>query len=660
MSSSTRSSSNIINMTNTLTNYMPLLSLFSSFVLLYTTTMHLYQSPLLLFNLSLQRIIVLLTWNKLYLLLLCNIISSILYCITKHTVQYTYKALNSNELTSVKEFTLQYTVCRLILIAGMVENNLREIFIWLLYFGIYGCMRACMHIAQDRFITLNGTHTINAHSKQQCITIQRLSIVITTINIAISIWFCYMLYNTNSFHLLTILLLENGICLLVSCKILTKYSIELHHIYSTEHNHPDIIDNDSDDTEESGSGMIEKNQSQFLVDTIYDCCKSLLTGIHMCHIWIYCIGFTFSLIDLYFMFSSRAIVMQLYKRITSYIQYCAALRDIDTRYPNATQEQLDVANQQQELCAICREKMTSATKVLNCKHMLHTSCLRAWCEVKRQCPVCRSRLEVQSNTRDIIRRANDQPTHDIDADVLAALQQMDLGIGGTSNLLTMQQQQQLALDRYSRLRQRRNNNANNTTNTTNTNTNNSNDTTNNTTQTDNTSTTTSTNTATRTSLQLGRAILGQSLFRLSTPSFLAQYMPQISFELVRAHATSPLVVATTQHNSIRPSSNNNSENNSSPVPNTTTPQPSMSWAMFADATTPTNASTATIDDTTDLPAVETNDIEQPTMTQSTTSTSTSSQPTNNTSSTSTTDDAAEARRLRYEAFMRRTTPTTNV
>lgn len=581
---------------NQLCTYMPILSFLSSCILFYTTSVHITTHPLYTVNQSYLRALILLTWSKFHMLLLFDIICTTIYCITKYTVYYVYNKLNSHELSSIKDFTLQYTVCRLILIAGMVENNLREVFVWLVYFSMYGCMRAIMHIANERFITLNGTHTVNISMKQQCTRIKHLAYIITAVNIIITSMLYYQLYNTyNTFHLLLILTCENSICLIVSIKIILKYTIELTHIHSNELQHPSIIDNHNndeqnseDDQAESGSGMVEKNQSQFLIDTIFDCTRHLITFIHMSHIWIYCIGFTFSLIDLYFLFSSRAIIMQLYKRITSYIQYCTALKDIDTKYPDATTEQLQLANDTGESCAICREKMTSASKCLPCKHIFHTTCLRAWCEIKQSCPVCRAKLSVTStNIRNIIRESNNQPVHDIDTDVLQAIQSMDIGTANTS-VLNMQRQQQLMLDRYNRLGATRRNNA-----TTNNNDNNAASINNSTTSSTNTSALDSTSTTTSVpSVQFGRAILGQSLFRLSTPLFLTQYLPQISFELVRAHASSPFMVTTT-HSTIRPTDNTTTNNNnvsstttttshSAPTSSTIPSAPLDTWSMFTD------------------------------------------------------------------------------
>ena len=97
-------------------------------------------------------------------------------------------------------------------------------------------------------------------------------------------------------------------------------------------------------------------------------------------------------------------VRSLIKRINDFIQYRNATRDMNTRYPDATQEDLSRDN----ICIVCREEMRPWTqpgvdgvqsgrrmderqrpKKLPCGHILHFSCLRSWLERQQMCPTCR-------------------------------------------------------------------------------------------------------------------------------------------------------------------------------------------------------------------------------------------------------------------------------
>lgn len=63
-----------------------------------------------------------------------------------------------------------------------------------------------------------------------------------------------------------------------------------------------------------------------------------------------------------------------------------AIHNMNTLYPDATPEELSAAD---NVCIICREEMTSASKKLPCNHIFHTSCLRSWFQRQQTCPTCR-------------------------------------------------------------------------------------------------------------------------------------------------------------------------------------------------------------------------------------------------------------------------------
>ena len=114
-------------------------------------------------------------------------------------------------------------------------------------------------------------------------------------------------------------------------------------------------------------------------------------------------------------------IRSFYKRITDFVRYRQATRDMNERYPDATSE--EVAGE--DVCIICRETMRawhhtdrqgiapdgsirpgpptlSATderlrpKKLPCGHVLHFACLRSWLERQQNCPTCRQSVLVPS------------------------------------------------------------------------------------------------------------------------------------------------------------------------------------------------------------------------------------------------------------------------
>lgn len=96
------------------------------------------------------------------------------------------------------------------------------------------------------------------------------------------------------------------------------------------------------------------------------------------------------------------------KRVSDYIRYQHATRDMHERYPDATAQELETNN----TCIVCREEMRpwhaadaqargaadplghsvnerQRPKKLPCGHILHFGCLRSWLERQQTCPTCR-------------------------------------------------------------------------------------------------------------------------------------------------------------------------------------------------------------------------------------------------------------------------------
>nr|XP_022904497.1 E3 ubiquitin-protein ligase synoviolin B [Onthophagus taurus] len=63
-----------------------------------------------------------------------------------------------------------------------------------------------------------------------------------------------------------------------------------------------------------------------------------------------------------------------------------AIHNMNTLYPDATQEELSAGD---NVCIICREEMTTGCKKLPCNHIFHTACLRSWFQRQQTCPTCR-------------------------------------------------------------------------------------------------------------------------------------------------------------------------------------------------------------------------------------------------------------------------------
>eukprot|EP01135_Chromosphaera_perkinsii_P005636 Nk52_evm7s356 gene=Nk52_evmTU7s356 len=130
--------------------------------------------------------------------------------------------------------------------------------------------------------------------------------------------------------------------------------------------------------------------TEFITDTLIH----LATLGHYVHIFKLH-GVQFTLIDCVLMLNMRSTFNSLRKKIEKFRNYRVATQNLQSNYPDASSEELQAYDDD---CAICRERMDNA-KVLPCKHLFHSSCLRSWLEQHGTCPTCRrSLLDAQSSS----------------------------------------------------------------------------------------------------------------------------------------------------------------------------------------------------------------------------------------------------------------------
>lgn len=80
---------------------------------------------------------------------------------------------------------------------------------------------------------------------------------------------------------------------------------------------------------------------------------------------------------------------ELQKNATSFIKYLRLTHNLDTRFPDASPEELGP----DEICMICYEGMTTGKK-LPCGHIFHLECIRMWFQTRQNCPFCRAEVPV--------------------------------------------------------------------------------------------------------------------------------------------------------------------------------------------------------------------------------------------------------------------------
>ncbi|KAF1988189.1 hypothetical protein K402DRAFT_452914 [Aulographum hederae CBS 113979] len=154
---------------------------------------------------------------------------------------------------------------------------------------------------------------------------------------------------------------------------------------------------DIDEQEIDVPGWEEKGRWVFALDLMTDFTKLLV------YIGFFAVLMVFHGLPIHIIRDLYITMRSFLRRIHDFVQYRNATKDMHTRYPDATTEELATDN----TCIICREEMTAwrepqaganpATpqeerlrpKKLPCGHILHFSCLRSWLERQQACPTCR-------------------------------------------------------------------------------------------------------------------------------------------------------------------------------------------------------------------------------------------------------------------------------
>lgn len=159
---------------------------------------------------------------------------------------------------------------------------------------------------------------------------------------------------------------------------------------------PAPADEEIDETDIDVPGWEDKGRWVFYLELLTDLVRLVL------YLTFFCVLCVFYGLPIYIIRDVAMAIRSFYKRITDFVKYRHATRDMNERYPDATAE--DVGDR--DVCIICRETMRPwqegdqetrdrpsdqrlRPKKLPCGHILHFACLRSWLERQQICPTCR-------------------------------------------------------------------------------------------------------------------------------------------------------------------------------------------------------------------------------------------------------------------------------
>lgn len=134
------------------------------------------------------------------------------------------------------------------------------------------------------------------------------------------------------------------------------------------------------------SGWPEKSVCLFYIDLLHDVVSMTLFLVFMLTFFVQ----NPSRLPIYMMADVLSVARKLAQRLRSFRRYRRISTNMDERFPDVTDEEID----HNDNCVICRDSLFegSKPKKLTCGHIFHVDCLRSWIVIQQVCPTCRAEI----------------------------------------------------------------------------------------------------------------------------------------------------------------------------------------------------------------------------------------------------------------------------
>ncbi|XP_057291960.1 E3 ubiquitin-protein ligase AMFR-like [Hydractinia symbiolongicarpus] len=274
------------------------------------------------------------------------------------------------ELRAVEEQHLQdkfwnFIFYKTIFVFGVINTQtLHEVLCWVAWFSMLGFWYIIMELCKDRYeyITSSPATPRNKHVKLFtlifCIFLSSVGLTVFAVN------FGY----PAGINIFTFMMAECLLLGLKSLQLLTRYFVQL--------------------TDVMPAGKWDmKAQVFYYIDLLIDLAILALDLLYHFHMILWSNVFL-SMASLVLYWNIRTIFSELKRRFKKHRMFIKILKNVDTRFPMATTEELAGI---EDHCAICWDTMETARK-LPCGHFFHHACLCSWLQQDISCPTCRCSL----------------------------------------------------------------------------------------------------------------------------------------------------------------------------------------------------------------------------------------------------------------------------
>jgi len=293
---------------------------------------------------------------------------------------HTYGGMDAQSNASDSDSSLHFTHSTPLAPGSGADHDL---ILWILWYILIGFLRWFLVMLRERFT--HAQASIHEVTIKNFVKLALATAVFATVNIGIGLGVLSLALRARApWSVMSLFLFENVVLISSFIKLLYKFHL---YIRSLRLDQP---------WEERGSSM-------FYVDSVCDVIAHSVTGAHFIHVWSL-FGLSFSLLDLLFFLNVRAVLINIYRSVRGMIVYARAMHQINSRFPDATAEEL---RRLDDICSICRDGMEEAKK-LPCNHLFHRVCLQQWMEHQSFCPSCRAPI-IRPNQQPSANQQQQQP-----------------------------------------------------------------------------------------------------------------------------------------------------------------------------------------------------------------------------------------------------------
>mmetsp|Transcript_8981 Transcript_8981/g.13439 ORF Transcript_8981/g.13439 Transcript_8981/m.13439 type:complete len:375 (-) Transcript_8981:146-1270(-) len=312
--------------------------------------------------------------SKMNILVLLNMCYTLMFLFARFLQGSLFGSLSDREFKTLRDRTLNYLLFKVVFMGAILNADLHELSVWTTWFAIMCFLRAFIIICRERLeiAAFQGPQP-SSTSSSSCIYVSILFCICAINAGLVLLCWNFLGEEVGSISVIFLLLFENLAVFIVCFQEIMKFCLRI-----------GVIEIESSQ---------QRSLSVHYVDYVGDCVMQIVTLAHYVHVWnMY--GVSFTLIDLFLFMNMRSVFINLQKRILAFQSYRRAMEDVDTKFSDATKEELKNFDK----CAICLEKMHSAKK-LGCSHQFHRECLERWIKFRRICPCCRAPIAPVSRTK---------------------------------------------------------------------------------------------------------------------------------------------------------------------------------------------------------------------------------------------------------------------